>query len=197
MVGFVSDETQIALERAKIELENLNKAITFPEFATGARSVIYVNDVRIAAALDVSYSVNIEHTELRTIDSQLPWELIPGQISIEATLRRIVHPDTTVTQDNLFTIIQAALHTPYAGLKIQDKLGNVLFYAKGSFTSLQGNIAVGQANIETVRFQGYYWRQNDAQAFYPVAATSIATVLKRLANAKLGAVKSLGTAAGF
>lgn len=196
-MGFISEETKIALARAEIELKDPKKVITFPEFSTGARSIIYVNDQRVAAALDVSYNVSIEHTELRTIDSQLPWELMPGQITVEATLKRIVHPNSTVTQDHLFTIIQAALHTPYAGLKIQDKLGNVLFYAKGSFTSLQGQIAIGQANIETVRFQGYYWRQNDAQAFYPVSAQTVSTVLKRIGMAKLGAVQALGAAAGF
>lgn len=170
--------------------------ILFPEYGTGARSVIYINDQKIGAALDVSYSVNIEHTEIRTIDSQLPWELIPGQISIEASLRRIVHPDTTVTQEHLFTIITAALHTPYASIKIQDRLGNTLFYAKGSFVSLQGQVAVGQVNIESVRFQGYYWRQNDAQLFIPEPPDGPGAMLTRMARSKLGAIAAAGTYIG-
>jgi hypothetical protein len=119
--GLISDETQMAFERAKLEWANRNNDKKFPEFATGARSIIYINEQRIAAALDVSYSVNVESTELRTIDSQMPWELIPGQIAVEASLRRIVHPSNTVTQEHMFTTITAALHTPYASLKIQDK----------------------------------------------------------------------------
>lgn len=189
--NFISDDTKIAIKRGQLEWENRHSNKKFPEFASGARSVIYINEQRIAAALDVSYSVNIESTELRTIDAQLPWELIPGQISIEATLRRVVHPSNTVTQEHLFTIITAALHTPYAALKIQDKLGNTLFFAKGSFTSLQGQVAVGQTNIESVRFQGYYWRQNDSQSFYPDPAASGGSMLLRLSKAKLGAVMAI------
>lgn len=195
-MAFISDETKLALERGKIALANANNGKMLPEFATGARSIIYINDQRIAAALDVSYSVNIETHELRTIDSQLPWELIPGQISIEATLRKIVHPSVTATSEHLFTIITAALHTPYASLKIQDKLGNVLFFARGSFVSLQGTTSVGQTNIESVRFQGYYWRQNDSQMFIPDPPDGITGSLKRLASSKLGALKALGQAAG-
>jgi hypothetical protein len=191
------DSVDLATERYKLEYANRNNNVMFPEYATGARSIIYINDQRIAAALDVSYSVNIEGSEIRTIDAQLPWELVPGQISIEASLRRIVHPSVTMTSEHLFTIITAALHTPYASLKIQDKLGNLLFFAKGSFTSLQGQVAVGQTNIESVRFQGYYWRQNDAQLFIPEPPDGPAGVLKRMGQAKLGALKAIGAAAGF
>jgi hypothetical protein len=191
------DSVALATERYKLEYANRNNNVMFPEYATGARSIIYINDQRVAAALDVSYSVNIETNDIRTIDAQLPWELVPGQISVEANLRRIVHPSVTMTSEHLFTTITAALHTPYASLKIQDKLGNLLFYAKGSFTSLQGQVAVGQTNIESVRFQGYYWRQNDAQLFIPEPPDGAAGVLKRLGQAKLGAFKAIGSAAGF
>lgn len=195
-MAFISDETKLALERGKLALANATTGKMLPEFATGARSIIYINDQRIAAALDVSYSVNIDTNELRTIDSQMPWELIPGQISVEATLRKVVHPSVTVTSEHLFTVITAALHTPYASLKVQDKLGNVLFFARGSFVSLQGSVAVGQTNIESVRFQGYYWRQGDSQMFIPEPANGVGDMLTRMAKSKLGALNSAGQAIG-
>lgn len=166
---FENTDLFLATERARLEIIDAAKGIRrpYPEYSTGARSVIRINNKRIAAALEVNWSINIEHQELRSIDSYLPWELIPGQVSIEASLRRFVHPDSTAAGDGLFTIIQAALHTPYAELEVRDRLGTLLFFARGSFTSLQGAVAQGQVTVESVKFQGYYWKQNDEQGFVP------------------------------
>jgi hypothetical protein len=188
-------DLEIALERAKIEIaaaKSGEKIPVLPEFATGARSVIYVNQKKVAAALDVSWSVNVESFDIRTIDSQLPWETIPGQISIEASLRRFIHPDRTAAGDHLFTIIQAALHTPVAALEVRDRLGNLLFFARGSFTSLQGQVSVGQMGTVSVKFQGYYWRQNDQQYFDPdMKAYDAGERMAKALKARAGALNSL------
>lgn len=163
-----------------------------PEYVSGARAVVWVNQKKVAACLDVSWSVSIDHREVRTIDQQVPWELIPSQISIKAMLRRFIHPDATAAGDHLFTIITAALHTPTATLDIRDRLGNPLFVAKGSFTDLEGSVSAGKIAMESVRFNGYYWRQNDQQEFDPEFANRGAVArAASLGRSKLGAASAL------
>ena len=164
-----NSDQMLATRRYSLENADARRNVKrmYPEYVTGARATIRVNHKKVAAALDVSWTVNIEHTEVRTIDTQLPWELIPGQITVDAQLRRIIHPDTTAPQDHLFTILQAGLHTPTATIIVSDKLGTPMFTAKGSFVSWSGNVAVGAVAIESVRFKGIYWRDNTQQYYDP------------------------------
>lgn len=185
---------QLAFERAKIYSEAVGKdrQPVLPEYSTGARSVIYVNNQKIGVALECTWSVSIEHIENRTIDANVPWELIPGQATIQMTMRRIIHPRSTAASSHLFTTIQAALHTPSATVEVKDRLGIPLFVAIGSFTQLNGSTSVGQTSIESVRFQGYYWQQNDQQTFDPQSAyKSAGEKLSDFGNQALTTAKSL------
>jgi hypothetical protein len=189
----------MVLKRYSLETADAQNGIKrmYPTFASGARAVIKVNGSKVAAALEVTWSVSIEHTELRTIDTQMPWELIPGQITVEASLRRLINPDRTAPGDHLFTVLQAALHTPTAEIEIRDRLGNPLFVAKGSFVSWQGQLNTGQLGIESVRFKGLYWRDNTQQSYNP-AIQSLTAVERALEFVKrrAGALNALGAAAG-
>jgi len=166
MTTKVTSDIELALERAKIKAD---KKLThqLPEYFSGARAILTVNGQRIGAAMEVSYSVSVDHTELRTIDSSLPWELIPGQIKIKASLRRIISPDRSLAGDGLFTTITSSLHTPYSSIELRDRTGNIIFYAKGSFTEIQGSVQNGQLGVESVSFVGYYWKENVRQEFNP------------------------------
>lgn len=164
----VIGDLEIAAERTAEEARALAKGYkspVFPEFSTGARAKLLINGKTIGAALQASYSVSASVTEVRTIDQFLPWEIVPGQVTIKANLRRIVNPNRTLGGDALFTTMQAYLHQPYASLEIRDRLGNLQFYAKGMFTDLQCDIQAGQLTVEGVTFVGYSWRENVNQEF--------------------------------
>lgn len=166
----IFNDIEIAKKRTDEEVNALAKGYrspVFPEFGTGARAKLLINGKTIGAALQVSYSVSANITEVRTIDQFLPWELVPGQMSIKASLRRIVNPNRTLGGDALFTTMQAYLHQPYASIEIRDRLGNLQFYAKGMFTDMQCDIQSGQLSVEGVSFVGYYWRENVKQDFAP------------------------------
>jgi hypothetical protein len=164
-------DLDIAYQRTLQERDALTrgyKSPNFPQFVSGARAKLTVNGKTIGAALEVSYTISANMTELRTIDQFLPWEIVPGQVSIKANLRRIVDPNRSLAGDSLFSTLQSYLHQPYAALEIRDKLGNLIFYAKGMFTDVQGNIQNGQLGIEGASFVGYYWRENVKQEYAPV-----------------------------
>ena len=166
----IFNDIEVAKKRTEEEKKALTKGYkspVFPEFGTGARAKLLVNGKTIGAALQVSYSVSANITEVRTIDQFLPWELVPGQMSIKASLRRIVNPNRTLGGDALYTTMQAYLHQPYASIEIRDRLGNLQFYAKGMFTDMQCDIQSGQLSVEGVSFVGYYWRENVKQDFTP------------------------------
>ena len=196
-----NDPFALVKARAEIEREAYvysKEMPKFPEYFTGARAIIWVNQKKIAAAMDVSWNVSIDTKELRTIDSYMPWELIPGQTKVTASLRQIMHPNRTVTSQGLFTIIGAVLHTPYATIEVRDKLGNVMFFAKGMFTDLEGSVGTGALGIESVRFTGYYWRQNDQQSFDPeIGNKDLASRMLSLGKAKLGALAGAAAQVGL
>lgn len=186
----VLGDVEIAAKRTQAEADALGfgngyKSPVFPQYSTGARARIKVNGNIIGAALDMSYSVSANITEVRTIDQFLPWELVPGQLTIKASLRRIVHPDRTLGGDALFSTIQAYLHQPYASLEVRDALGNVQFYAKGMFTDIQSNIQAGQITVEGVSFIGYYWRENVAQEYTPEPESAADKLKKRFSQNSL------------
>ncbi|NBP02906.1 MAG: hypothetical protein EBU90_22900 [Proteobacteria bacterium] len=176
-------DLDVANERRKAETNALldgKPSPNFPNYGSGARAKLLVNGKTIGAALDVSYSVTASVTEIRTIDQYLPWEIVPGQMSIKANLRRIVDPNRSLGSDSLYSTIQSYLHQPYVSIEIRDKLGNLQFYAKGMFTDIQANIQAGQMSVEGASFVGYYWRENVKQDYSPEdAADSVDSLIKK------------------
>lgn len=162
-------DIDLAAERAKLQFEKPDKQL--PQYVTGARAVLLVNGKPVGAAFDVSYNVSTQFTEIRTIAQFLPWELVPGQMMIKASLKRVMNPDRTFGGDGLYSTIQAVLHQPYSSLEVRDRLGNLLFYAKGMFSDIQGSITSNQLGVESIQFIGYYWRENVSQEYEPEGKT--------------------------
>lgn len=158
-------DVDIALERVKAVAKK--PGVNLPDYFTGARAKLMINGNTIGAALEVSWTVNSSMQEVRTIDNFLPVEIVPGQMSIKATLKRVVDPRRTLGGDGLYPTIQSYLHQPYAQIEIRDRLGASIFLAKGMFTDLQGSVANGQLGVESLSFVGYYWRENVSQDFNP------------------------------
>jgi hypothetical protein len=166
--GFVNevvDGPKLALERSKIVVNDPNAVL--PELLTGARAVLLIDGKPVGAAMEVNYRVTTQSTDIRTIDQFMPWEIVPGQMQVSASLRRVVDPNRTLGSDGLFSTMQAYLHQPYGGIELRDKLGNLIFYARGMFTEMQGVVQAGQMGMESVNFVGYYWRENVRQEYDP------------------------------
>lgn len=161
-------DTELALERARFKANRDNADKQLPEYFSGARCRLLINGETIGAALEVSWSVTSEMQEIRTIDTFLPWEIVPGQMTISANLKRVVDPRRQLGSDGLYSTITSYLHQPYASIEVRDRLGNLIFLARGMFKDLQGTVANGQLGVESLNFVGYYWRENVAQEFSPV-----------------------------
>ena len=185
MIG--GGDLEIAMERARILIDPTNNH-QLPEFGTGARSKIRINGKLIGAATDVSWSVEGNFEPLQTIDNYMPVEILPHQCVIKAELRSFIHPDYSPAGDHMFTILQAYLHTPTATLEVKDRMGNLIFAARGSFTSMRGNVSVKQLSTYSVSFMGYYFRDFTQQSYSPVKL-SLLDLLKQKAKARLDQAK--------
>lgn len=185
---FFSD-AQLAVQRA--DLINEDPLAVLPEYFSGARCKLLVNGKTIGAALEVNWSVTSQMTEIRTIDNFAPTELVPGQMSIAASLKRIVDPRRTLGGDGLYSTMTSYLHQPYSSIEVRDRLGNVIFLARGMFTSLRGGVSNGQLGVESVEFVGYYWRENVNQEFSPKKLSFGDRLLGRFTKNSL--VKKLGS----
>lgn len=183
----IISDLDLITERAKIIADPTNTK-QLPEYATGARTKIRINGQLIGAATDITYSVEPNFEPLQTIDNYMPVEILPHQCVVRAELRSFIHPDLSPAGSHMFTILQAYLHTPTATLEIVDRLGNLIFAARGSFTGMRGNISVRSVGNMTVSFLGYYWRDFTQQDYSPVKL-SLTDLLKQKAKARYNQAK--------
>ena len=144
-----------------------NPSSQLPYYGSGARSYIRVAGKPLGVCLDFKWQINIMTSEIRTIDTNLPWDLSPGQISIAATLNEIIDPTGSAEAQGLFSTIQSAVHQPYVEMEITDYNGATIFFARGMFTSLSGNIARGQLSSFSCGFIGVAYQHNVYQEFNP------------------------------
>lgn len=147
--------------------KNNPKVKTLPKYSSGARSLIRVGGKPLGVALDFKWNIQVQTTEIRTIDTNLPWDLVPGQIQITGTLNQILDPTQSIEQYGIFSTAQAMVHQPYVELQVLDALGISIFFAKGMFTSVNGSVSKGQLTNISANFQGVIWQHNVFQDFTP------------------------------
>ena len=180
-------DLELAVERAKLIADPTNTH-QLPEFSTGARSKIRLNGKLIGAATDVSWSVDANFEPLQTIDNYMPVEIIPHQCVVKAELRSFIHPDYSPASQHMFTILQSYLHTPTVTIEIMDRLGNMIFAARGSFNAVRGSVSTKQVSTMSASFVGYYFRDFTQQAYSPIKL-SLADLLKQKAKARVDQAK--------
>lgn len=147
--------------------ENARGTALFPTYSTGARSYIRVGGKPVAVAMDFRWQISSSASEIRTIDTNLPWDLVPNQITISASLSKFVDPSKSLEGEGLFHTIQSMIHQPYVEMQALDASGHSIFFARGMFTGMNGNIARGQLSTWGANFQGVAYQHNVFQEFRP------------------------------
>lgn len=160
--------------------------LKFPNMSSGSRSYIQVAGKPLALCMDFNYQITAETEEIRTIDTNLPWDVSIGQIRISATLRKFVHPDTSFEKEGLFHTMQSFIHQPFIEILVQDVNGNAQFYTKGMFTSVQGQFSRGNLTVRSANFVGVAYQHWVFQEFTPYPEqnelTKINKKLKQIQN---------------
>lgn len=155
-------------ELVKAEAENFNgRNKIYPMVASGARAFIQVNNRPIALCLDFSYSITADIEEIRTIDNHLPYEININQVQIRGKLTKLVNPDSSMEADGLFHTMQSIIHQPIVEIAVTDANGNVQFFCKGMFVSMESRIALGQLTVASANFVGIQYQGHAFQGFKP------------------------------
>lgn len=158
-----------------------------PFYGTGARAFIKVGGKAIAVCQDFRWQVQHAPNPIYTIDSNIPWDIDVGPMTVNATLTRIMDPTKGPEVDFLLPIMASAVHSPMVELQILDKLGTSLFFARGMFLSVNSGVSRGQLSTITAQFTGIAYQHYVGQSFKPYSG--IASGLSGLVNG-LGSLAS-------
>ena len=152
----------------------------FPSLSSGGRTFVTVAGKPVAVCLGFSCSVVMDYDEVRSIDSQLPWDIMTNQIRITGKLSKFIDPEDSLDAGGLFSTIQSNLHQPFVEILVQDANGTSQFFAKGMFVSFDANFAVGQLSVTSATFVGVLYQNNTYQKFVPYPSDPASDALKAM-----------------
>lgn len=165
-----------------------------PFYSTGARAFIRVGGQAIGVAQSFSWKVSYSGNPVNTIDAVEPWDIDVGRLNISGSLSQIIDPTKGPEADGLFAIMQAAIHQPMVEIQVLDALGTSLFFARGMFLAVNGNVSRGQVSNLSAEFLGvvyqHYVNQGGFTPYGSVAgaASKIAKNLRNLASDLTGGI---------
>ena len=86
--------------------------------------------------------------------------------------------------DHLFNTMAAAAHQPMVEMQVLDHFGAAIFFAKGMFVEMSGDISKGNLSSFTTNFIGIQYQHFVSQNFKPYSgvASSISEFSKGLQN---------------
>jgi hypothetical protein len=111
---------------------------------------------------------------IHTVDSPFPYDVDIGMVKINAKLESIMDPTDSLEANNIGAIMSAAVHQPLVEIQVVDTIGTALFYSKGMFTSIQGNVSNGGLGAWNATFVGLAYQHFVSQQFIPYNGVSAA-----------------------
>lgn len=144
-----------------------------PFWSSGARSLIKVGGQPLAVCQDFRWTISYQATPIQTIDTAFPWDIDVGQVNIQATLSRIMDPIRGPEADGVFSIMSAAIHQPMVEMQVLDAYGTCMFFARGMFTSINGNVTLGQLGNIQAGFVGVAYQHYVSQQFEPYGVSNL------------------------
>lgn len=161
------------------------KTASEPFYHSGARGLIRIGGRPVGVCQDIRWSLAYNATPIYTIDTVHAWDIDVGTLTISAVLNKIIDPTRGPEADGLFHTMQSAVHQPFVEIQLIDKkLGTSIFFARGMFTSVNGNVAKGQIGTWSASFVGTAYQHYVAQAFKPY--NSVAGAVSGLLNGLQG-----------
>jgi hypothetical protein len=137
-------------------------ASTKPEakYHSGARCVLKVNGKLLGFAFAVSWNIQTDNTEIRTVDSYLPAELAPRVISVSGSLGTFVIPGRSATSEMLQSDVLSFLQNKYITIEVSDSTtGSKLFSTnRAVITGQQVSIQTEQLTVAQLSWKAIGWQ---------------------------------------
>jgi hypothetical protein len=121
--------------------------------------MVKVNGVLVGFAFSVSWNVQTENQEIRTIDEYLPVELAPSMVSVSGTMGTFVIPGRSSTSERLQSNALSFMMNKYITIEISDSAtGTLLFKTnKAVITSQQTSIQSEQMSVTQLTWKAIGW----------------------------------------
>lgn len=164
-----------------------------PFYSTGARAFIRVGGKAVGVAQSFTWKVSYNGTLINTIDAVESWDIDVGRLTVNGALSQIIDPTKGPEADSISSIMKAAVHQPMVEIQVLDALGTSLFFARGMFLSVSGNIGRGQVSSLSAEFMGTVYQHYVSQQFVPYnsvagAGSKLAKNIQKLASDLTGGI---------
>lgn len=144
------------------------------KLATGARTILKINNKVVGFAFSVSWRINTEYMENRTIDDYLPNELIPFRVSVDGTIGTFHIPGQSATTNLIQADVLSFLFHKYITIEVRDSATDqLLFYTnKAVITSRAESLQSEQLGTVQLSFRAIGWK-DEREPELPVGADSL------------------------
>ena len=162
------------------------------KYHSGARCVLKINGDVAAFAFGISWTIETQNTEIRTIDNYMPYELAPNIISISGSLNGFHVPGKGASA----LLIQAQaldfLFHKYITIEVRDSVtDNLLLYVpQAVITSRQETVAVENLTTVVMQWRGVSWK-DEIEPNFPSDFTSTANSNPGVVQGLINSVKKL------
>jgi|SRR5581483_7799687 len=175
--GFTNDKGGIVqgiVDNALTGVAGILSTKPTAKYASGARTTLKINNKIVGFAFSVSWRINTEVMENRTIDDYLPNELIPTRISVDGTIGMFHIPGQGASAALIQADVLGFLFHKYITIEVRDSATDqLLFFTDKAFvTSRLETLQSEQLGSAQLSFKAIGWKdERDPQL--PQGADSI------------------------
>ena len=156
--------------------------LKMPRYISGARVYLMVGGDLLGIATSVSWTVGNTVDANVTIDSNIPFEIIPNTFSIKMQISQLVDPDDSPESQGLWSTMTSNPHQPNIEVSVYDKIGTNLVNIRGMPDRITQNIQAGQLMTRNVSITGVMFTHNVSQGFEPYKESEFMSKLKNAKN---------------
>lgn len=144
-------------------LENISGIFSIKPMAkyhSGARCILRVNGEIVGFAFNISWNINTQVTEIKTVDDYLPYELAPSRIEVSGSIGGFRIPGSSPTQKFIQSDLLSFLHQRYISIEVRDaQTDDIIFYTqKAMVTSRSETININDLAKMNLQFKAIGWR---------------------------------------
>lgn len=140
------------------------------KYASGARTVLRINDEIFGFAMSISWNIETTVTEIRTIDDYLPVELAPKHIIVTGTIGGLMIPGSGPSRNDIQANIINFLQQKYMTIEVKDsQTDNLLFFTtKAMVVSRAESLSSEQLGGVTLNWRAMGWKDDKEVDRYKV-----------------------------
>jgi len=132
------------------------------KYASGARTVLRINDKIVGFAMGVSWNIETTVSELRVIDDYLPAELAPRHVAVTGTFSGIMIPGMGPSNELIQSDVLNFLQQKYITIEVRDSQSdNLLFFTnKAMITTRSESLNSEQLGKIMLNWRAIGWKDD-------------------------------------